>query len=614
MNKLRWFFLAILVEGLGCLAYLLAIPVNPKNIWLFGLSPFRFGLTLVFILAILFILFMIWSLRKRSNWANVIYSITGRIYYHNSRLLLVSCISMTVIIICAIFFIYWYLFGYRYHAVLLRLSPSVLFVLLANSTFLFTIRTRLHKTWLSSGLLQSIHRYFSKYRALEIMIVAFFIIMGLFYYEVATDHAEKINTASNTNDQSAYLDFSKRVWESNFRYMGDRNRMPVYAFMQAVFYRPTMNDEEFFIQAKGVTIILSLVLLTLTFFILRRYLSILPAINLILIFAFGLFIFKAGYVQVELLFYFLIFVSIILLVRVLTSPSIKLGVLTGIWLGFTQLSKAAVLPLLALFTVIFLIKETTGLIPRLRSYGYKGDHKSLLYRCSSLLVVIVCFLIVIYPYISESKRIYGHYFYNVNSTFYIWYDSWDEVKQGTRAHGDRDGWPDMPENQIPNFRKYMREHSLNQIYQRFARGLENQFNNIGDPYTFFNYTQIYFSILVVFGLINYKSSAKLIHKSFWPLIFFLGFLFGYLLSYAWFSPLANWYTNRFTYTLFLPFLFWTSIAVHKLVAENPELEFLGRITRPGRYLKLIDIIILGLIILEIVYFIPDIVMSRQFGD
>ena len=80
MDKLRWFFLAVLAEGLGCLAYLFAIPADPKNILLLGLSPARLGLTGVLILAILFSLFMTWSLHKQPNWANVIYSITGRIY------------------------------------------------------------------------------------------------------------------------------------------------------------------------------------------------------------------------------------------------------------------------------------------------------------------------------------------------------------------------------------------------------------------------------------------------------------------------------------------------------------------------------------------------------
>jgi hypothetical protein len=94
---------------------------------------------------------------------------------------------------------------------------------------------------------------------------------------------------------------------------------------------------------------------------------------------------------------------------------------------------------------------------------------------------------------------------------------------------------------------------------------------------------------------------------------FLGFLIGYLLIYAWFSPITHWSTFRFTYTLFLPFLFWASVAVHKLVAESPDVEFWGRNIRQGHYLKMFDIAILGLIIVDIIHFIPDIIMSSQFG-
>jgi hypothetical protein len=612
MKKLRWFFLAISVEGFGCLVYLLAIPIDPKNIRLFGLSPVRLSLALALILAILFSLFMIWDLRKQSKRPSVIYEISGRIYFHYRRLLFVGCLSITVIIICVGFILYWYFFGQGYHAIMLRLSPIVLFVTLANTTFLFTVNTRFHQAWLSSELFQSIRGNFSKYKVKEIMMVVMLMVMGIFYYDLATAHAEKINIKSDTNDQSAFMNFSVKVWESNFRYMGGRNRMPVYAFLQAAFYRPKFNDKEFFIHAKQVNILLSLLLLTITFIILRRYLSVLPAVNLILIFAFGLYVFKAGYVQVELLFYFLIFVSTILLIRMLISPSISLGIMTGIWLGITQLAKAAMLPLLAFFIFTFLSKEFTHWLQKKQTNELDRNHNRLIYRLSGLLLVILCFLIVVYPYISESKRIYGQYFYNVNSTFYIWYDSWDEVKQGTRAFGDRDGWPDMPEDQIPTFRKYMREHSLDQVYKRFTRGLKNQLNNIINPYSFFNYTLIYFSILIVFGLINYKSSAKLIKKFFWPVIFILSILIGYLLSYAWFTPIAKT-TYRFTYTWFLPFLFWVSIAVHKLVSESPEIKLFGKVTRSREFIKLLDISILGLIIFDIVQYIPNIIMSSDFG-
>ena len=68
---------------------------------------------------------------------------------------------------------------------------------------------------------------------------------------------------------------------------------------------------------------------------------------------------------------------------------------------------------------------------------------------ASLFLAICCFLAVIFPYILQSKEMYGQYFYNVNSTFYIWYDSWEDAKQAERDHAFTEGWPDLPSGQVP---------------------------------------------------------------------------------------------------------------------------------------------------------------------
>ena len=44
-----------------------------------------------------------------------------------------------------------------------------------------------------------------------------------------------------------------------------------------------------------------------------------------------------------------------------------------------------------------------------------------------------------------------HIFYNVNSEFYIWADSWEEIVDGVRANNDRIGWPTMDESELPSF-------------------------------------------------------------------------------------------------------------------------------------------------------------------
>jgi len=65
--------------------------------------------------------------------------------------------------------------------------------------------------------------------------------------------------------------------------------------------------------------------------------------------AFGIFIFKAGYAQSELLFYFLMFVTFLGCWHLLRSPlgwrAIAIAAGTGVTAGFAQLTKAAMLPM-----------------------------------------------------------------------------------------------------------------------------------------------------------------------------------------------------------------------------------------------------------------------------
>jgi hypothetical protein len=118
--------------------------------------------------------------------------------------------------------------------------------------------------------------------------------------------------------------------------------------------------------------------------------------------------------QPELLYYFLSFSAFVLMLRLLVVPSWKLGLAAGALLGLAHLTKASVLPALLLFAVIVFAKTVYELLQRRR-----GDAAS---NALALASALLAFLVVVFPYIRESKQVYGQYFYNVNSTFYIWYD------------------------------------------------------------------------------------------------------------------------------------------------------------------------------------------------
>jgi hypothetical protein len=164
-----------------------------------------------------------------------------------------------------------------------------------------------------------------------------------------------------------------------------------------------------------------------------------------------------------------------------------------------------------------------------------------------------CFLLVIFPYIRTSQLRFGHPFYNVNSTFYIWYDSWDEAKAGTRAHGDRVGWPDMPPEQIPSLTKYAREHTLQQAVMRVLRGLLWYALLVG----FYSYGYGPFALLysALLGALFWQNRNRIDLPLAWhqhgTVITFVALYFsGYLLLYAWFAPVTI--GHRFVLTLYLP--------------------------------------------------------------
>ena len=264
--------------------------------------------------------------------------------------------------------------------------------------------------------------------------------LATFYVAGASTHAVRVNRTKSRGDQSGYLLDAEQVY-ANWHgrtpavLIGERNRMPVYAGVLALFYSPRLTDQAFFERARQVNIVLSLVLLGLIWFAAARYLPPLAAANLAGVAAFGWFVFKAGYTQSELLYYTVFFLAFLACWRLFHTTGVERRAMTaaaaGLLCGLAQLTKASMLPFVAL---VLAVGAVWSLAPLLRRTPVRGD--STPRRAASLLLFALCFLLVVWPYISTSKRVFGHYFYNVNSTFYAWYDNWSRASVGTALHGD----------------------------------------------------------------------------------------------------------------------------------------------------------------------------------
>ena len=227
----------------------------------------------------------------------------------------------------------------------------------------------------------------------------------------------------------------------------------------------------------------------------------------------------------------------------------------GLLFAVAHFTKASALPALAIYScsyaVPLLADYRSGRLDRQRIYA-------LFLRA---LTPPVVFVLALFPYFSESKARYGQYWYNVNSTFYIWYDSWGEAKFGTKAAGDREGWPDMAEEEIPSLTKYLNEHSAADIAQRFNRGaakiLENACSGADSPSQFGSCLHVGVGVLVLFGCLLAQLSSgrgRLTYKNIQMGLFAAFLLVGYFIMYTWFAAIAS--GPRFILALLIP-LFWT---------------------------------------------------------
>jgi hypothetical protein len=402
------------------------------------------------------------------------------------------------------------------------------------------------------------------FRKIAGLLGLFLVLTGLYWYG-AVQQLTLVNTDMTATDQSAYMEYARTMVESSYTVVGGRNRMPVYPFLQSLFYRPGMSDAAFFTVGKYVNLVLSLFLLAGLAGIFRWYLPWLAALTLLLITAFTVFIFKAGFFQTELLFYFLNFCLFLLMIHLLQRNAWPLAILTGIVAGIAHLTKASILPGLALFLAVAGLRWGWVALQS-RDSVQGGLPKRLLSNLLPVALVGICFLITVYPYISTSKRVFGHYFYNVNSTFYMWYDSWEEAKQGTRAHGDRVGWPTMPLEEIPSLRKYLREHTSEQIVNRVVGGGQTVLNNVVNSYGYFKYIILYFILLVAAMFWSWRQVVQALRTNPLLYLFLVTYFVLYFLLCFWYAPIAS--GNRIILAQFLPLLFSLAYGFHGLLRSS----------------------------------------------
>ena len=386
------------------------------------------------------------------------------------------------------------------------------------------------------------------------------LILAVYGFEA---HARRQWMASpaTQGDQGAYIAYAKQMRDSHYTAVGDRNRMPVFPFLLSLIYRPGMSEKEFLNSAQAFNVNLSIVLLLFLWLIFRKFFPTFHALALLVITAFGVFLYRAVMVQAEVLFYFVSFCAFLLLLRMLTAPTWWLAILSGATVGMAHLTKASALPALIIWAAVFLVQIFWN--DRARRRGESGNPWR---ELGMVLLVIGAFAAVIFPYIRTSKNVYGSYFYNMNSTFMMWCDSLAEGEAFLIAYGEAGKWRELSADKIPSARKYWREHSAAQIGHRLARGLKGVATQNAMAIAYYKFMFV-FALIAVFWLLRHPRSAlRLIGEKPFPAVFCLLFFLVYALLYAWYDPIIR--DTRFILSTFLPFVFAASLFILALEKDR----------------------------------------------
>jgi hypothetical protein len=381
-----------------------------------------------------------------------------------------------------------------------------------------------------------------------VALVLLLFVAAIAYFFGAQENGRRVNTDISRTDQGAYIKYAIALRESDFTTVGRRNRMPAYPALLATFIDKGETPDGFFEKGKLINTWLSLVGLVFLGTVFLRTFPRHAGLNILFLAGFGVFVFKAAYVQAEILYYLLTFAVFFLSWKLFRKPRILVALLAGGLIGVAHLTKASVVPGLLVVAVFYPLDA----IWQFFTGREKGTIRPLV-RLAVILLMTGTFFATVYPYLAKSKEIYGRYFYNVNSTFYFWCESWKDAGNRTKAAGDRKGWPEMPEDEIPSLKNYLRTHSVWDIGGRIFSGISRVVNSMARSY---GYLWIFLAY-VAFGLwvawCKHRVIWKLIYQRPFPVAALAAYFIGYFLLIAWYSQIIQ--GNRFILGLFLPFLF-----------------------------------------------------------
>jgi len=383
--------------------------------------------------------------------------------------------------------------------------------------------------------------------------VVLLVVLALFAVGASRQRAEQNHVLAA--DQGSDLYYVRQLQEPG-KVALDRNRMPLEPYLVSLVVErgaTRARIHQVGIQVGVAVAVTSLVILAGWMW---RRSGPLPAVAVVSIVALTVYQFKAPYLQPDLLYYGLFAASFFALGSLLRHPRPMVGALAGSLVGLAQLAKSGALVLLALF----LVTGAVTVVWRLRS-----NRRAAARLAGAMAAVLLLFACVVAPYAANSRRVYGSATYNVNTTYYAWYDSWTEALEGTIAHGDRVGAAQLPADEIPSPSRYARTHSVGDVIDRFRSGAGDTADVVLRSYGYAWFCLLLAGIAVLLALVQPRRVGRWLRANVPVGVF--GILTGvaYTAVAFWWVPISD--GNRFILCLFLPLVIVSVEAINRLGRE-----------------------------------------------
>ncbi|MCP5542172.1 MAG: hypothetical protein H7A52_18665 [Akkermansiaceae bacterium] len=427
----------------------------------------------------------------------------------------------------------------------------------------------------------------------------FVVFWGLFYH-FATLKSRRDNSGMTAkgyhqmfeHDQHFYLHLARRLHDSHYTYFITRQRTPGFPAMLEWLYRdedanepsagapnPRRVTEAYFERAKKAAIYLAMGLILGVYLCCRSVLGIVPSLTVSWGFGWCVAVIRAPYVQPELLVYVLLLIGIVLLWRILIRPTWPKALAAGAILAGIFIVKPMVTPLIALFLACCGLKWSAQWLADWRAsrrpFGDPIPWRLHLFDWARITAVPAVFFVLLFPYLSETKRQYGSYFWNAQAKYMIWMNGPDDKRYWQKTRFAEPGFTPEAGHELPSARKYLSEHKATDFLSRPADGwqaLRGLTRRLYPAAYYFAKNVLLMTVLIV-GLVS-RREVFAAFRTRWPeALFVLGFFGGYGLLYCWHEAIGV--GPRLILGLFLPFTFFAVCFVERF-AGSVAIPKLGR--------------------------------------